>query len=937
MPDEPNDHCSAGKPRPPVVALTLDSDAPPTPATSSLQPIANYRTVEPESATYHSDRFAFVRALNKGNLGVVSVAIDKELDREIALKHIREDRAHSAPHRDSFVREAEITGKLEHPGIVPVYSFGTDANGQLFYAMRLIRGVDLRTAIQLFHRAVAAQQVRYNSPELRELVQNLISVCHTIAYAHARGVLHRDLKPANIMLGPYGETLVVDWGLAKPTGVSSGEVEHTHKSVHDLSTDEGVLATTRSARDATMDGSIIGTPVYAPPEQLTGDLSAIDHRSDIYSLGAILYEILAGAPPLSAASLGELIATVKAGLVPAPRDVLPQVPKAISAICRRAMQPAPNDRYQSVQEFRKDLESWLYDLPVSAYEETIWERAHRWMRTHQTFVRATAVSLILIACVSTVAALLINNARNSEATARQEATQLYRLARSTTDTLLSTTSDRLAEIPDATDLREELLRSAATAYEQMAESRSADAGLKREAANSLLGLADVQRKLDDAPAAIASLQKSIAKLEELVDSPQATDADSLDLAKSLIELSRVHSDLRHDSEATGAVMRALSILDPFTSSAGAPPVSWSLRGEALIQRAIIEADRKDLLAASEAGHAAVDALRHGLERATDGEIVYNLRYQLARALVNLSYYYSSRSPQDSTVQKWLEDALQNLAWCMERQPHKSGTSQLLALAQNNLADHWLSDREDPEAARRSYEPSLKFFSKLVQEQPLIPEYKNGLILVRLGLANVAFRAGQMEEMARQSEMANQVADQLLAQNSVRSTFRVTCTHAKFAYAECITDSEPEKAMELLDEVAELLPAGGKATLFVTTVDSERISMQRELAQLNISLEDLQPDVPAGLGDRLKEFVTETDSFTGWKALINSACYISATCAALAEAEPEADELTFAKDAAFQRLKKTLAQDKQLWAIVSEQPELDFLRQNYANEFERLEP
>ena len=156
----------------------------------------------------------------RGGIGVVSVAFDAELQREVALKQIKSESADDPDSRARFLLEAEVTGRLEHPGIVPVYGLGFDGQGRPYYAMRFVRGITLDEAIATFHKADSAggRDPRERTLELRQLLGRFVSVCHTMAYAHSRGVLHRDLKPANVLLGPYNETLIVDWGLAKVLG-----------------------------------------------------------------------------------------------------------------------------------------------------------------------------------------------------------------------------------------------------------------------------------------------------------------------------------------------------------------------------------------------------------------------------------------------------------------------------------------------------------------------------------------------------------------------------------------------------------------------------------------------------------------------------------------------------------------------------------------------
>jgi tRNA A-37 threonylcarbamoyl transferase component Bud32 len=241
-------------------------------------------------------RYRPVRPHAHGGIGLVWLAQDRHLQREVTLKVIQPQFAKRLDQRARFLLEAEITGKLEHPGIVPVYSLGRDAGGRPYYAMRFIRGESLSAAISRFHaERRAAAEAKHNAPcspwgvEFRQLLASFLDVCDAIDYAHSRGVLHRDLKPSNIMLGPYGETLVVDWGLAKiisnvdstPVG-PGGEFEPS-------------LAQSMTASSGeTAPGATLGTPAYMSPEQAGGLADQIGPASDVYGLGATLYELLTG-------------------------------------------------------------------------------------------------------------------------------------------------------------------------------------------------------------------------------------------------------------------------------------------------------------------------------------------------------------------------------------------------------------------------------------------------------------------------------------------------------------------------------------------------------------------------------------------------------------------------------------------------------------------
>ena len=257
----------------------------------------NPQTAEPESA-----RFRILRLHDRGGLGEVYVALDRELNREVALKRIRDEHADNTQGQARFVVEAEITGNLEHPGVVPIYSLGRDDAGRPYYAMRFIKGDNLKSAADRFHQADTSpgRDPRERALELRRLLARFLDVCDAIDYAHSRGILHRDIKPANVMLGRFGETLVVDWGLAK----SVGRPEHGP-----LAGDaEGTLAPeSSSGLQPTLAGSRIGTPAYMSPEQATGRLDRLGPASDVYSLGATLYYLLVGKAPFEGSDLPEIL------------------------------------------------------------------------------------------------------------------------------------------------------------------------------------------------------------------------------------------------------------------------------------------------------------------------------------------------------------------------------------------------------------------------------------------------------------------------------------------------------------------------------------------------------------------------------------------------------------------------------------------------------
>jgi len=243
--------------------------------------------------------------------------------------------------------------------------------------MRFIRGDSLKDAIEGFHKAdVPGRDPGERLLELRKLLGRFLDVCNAIAYAHSRGVLHRDLKPGNIMLGKYGETLVVDWGLAKPIGRPESAANSEEETLKPASASDYAL---------TGMGAAIGTPQYMSPEQAAGQLDQLGPASDVYSLGATLYCLLTGKAPFEGAGGGGVLQRVQRGDFPPPRRVNRTVPAPLEAICLKAMALKPTDRYLSPRALADDIEHWLADEPVSALPEGRVQRLARWARHHRTW------------------------------------------------------------------------------------------------------------------------------------------------------------------------------------------------------------------------------------------------------------------------------------------------------------------------------------------------------------------------------------------------------------------------------------------------------------------------------------------------------------------------------------------------------------------------
>lgn len=365
---------------------------------------------EDQSAPIDS-RFQILSRHDQGGLGEVMIAHDRQLNREVAVKQIRPKWLGVSEARERFIQEAEVTGRLEHPGVVPVYAMGTWDDGQPFYAMRFIQGSTLREVIAEHREPGSDDDPQAKSMELRDLLNRFIDVCNTIEYAHSRQILHRDIKPSNIMIGPYGETLVVDWGLAKLLDASFDD-SLTAGFVADNSSESG------SSR--TRVGGTVGTPQYMSPEQAAGELESIGIRTDVYLLGATLYQILTGVPPHSERSVSKLIERVKQGILTRPREIDPAVPAPLEAVCLKAMSTEPSKRYRSAVDLAREIESWLADQPVTVFRDPASVRLGRWIRRHRTVAMSGTVAAVLITAGSVFGSMLWNYQRSEQVRVEKE-------------------------------------------------------------------------------------------------------------------------------------------------------------------------------------------------------------------------------------------------------------------------------------------------------------------------------------------------------------------------------------------------------------------------------------------------------------------------------------------------------------------------------------
>jgi tetratricopeptide (TPR) repeat protein len=491
--------------------------------------------------------------LGRGGMGQVVLAHDRRLGRQIAVKELL---SQSDAARARFEREVRLAARLQHPNIVPVYEAGRTPKGEPYYAMRPVAGQTLAKAID---RAK-------NRAERIALVPRVLAVAEAIAFAHKNGVIHRDLKPTNVLIGEFGETVVIDWGLAK--------------RFDEADDSRGAPASAESA-DLTRHGSVIGTPAYMAPEQARTE--PVDARADVYALGALLYHVLAGVPPYHGARrASELLAQVRAGPPLSLAEVAPDLPADLVAVVERAMARDAKDRYPDARGLADDLGRFTTGRLVSAHAYSIGQLVRRWVRKHRVAVAVSAAAAIVLAAIAVYSVVRIRDERTTALRERAAAMDRQRDVESLLDFMLGDLYDRLEKTGDLQAL-DGSTEKIADYFARHPVAPGDRVGIRRRA-NLSVQLAAVAKAKGDLGAAEGRLREALALAEPAAaaapEDPELEEA----LYVALEDLADVQLQRGQPAAAMTTIGRASAVARAAAEKGG--DVDWRRRvGNVLFLRA----------------------------------------------------------------------------------------------------------------------------------------------------------------------------------------------------------------------------------------------------------------------------------------------------------------------------------------------------------------
>jgi tetratricopeptide (TPR) repeat protein/tRNA A-37 threonylcarbamoyl transferase component Bud32 len=735
---------SPGDGRPGCTVDHTDALSPPSDATSDWQRPADQaeptqkehrlrvtrpRKTAPAREGTTVSGYEILSELGRGGMGVVYKARQSSLGRTVALKmllhtgHVRPDQ------RARFQVEAEAIALLQHPNIVQVFEIG-EQDQCPFFSLEFVEGKSLADAID-----GTPQPPRKAAALVRQLAV-------AMDLAHRRGIIHRDLKPANVLLSADGTPKITDFGLAKRFE------------------DEG--------DGQTREGSIMGTPSYMAPEQAAGKTKEAGPPADIYSLGAILYDMLTGRPPFKGATMLETLQQVQTVEPVAPARLQTKVPRDLDTICLKCLAKEPARRYASAGDLAEDLRRFLAGEPILARPTPAWERAIKWVRRRPAVAALVATGFAALVAVLTLGFLWLDSSRRAAEDREQQQAELadlqakkavkehelwqqaekqrqraednFRQARSAVDFMLSRVGqEKLAHEPRMEQVRRELLEKAMTFYERFLQARGNDPSLRFEAGRAQLRVADIRQMLGEHSQAEAAYHKGLDYLDQLVQQFPKRAEYRRDLATGYNNLANLLKESARPAEAEKFYDKALALRRELAKAAPGSPEAvkelagtWNNRGLALQALGRLKEAEKSL----QAGEKLLAALVQHVRREPAN------RQEWAHSLDNLALVQQARELPGRAEINLLQarDLLQEL---VKQKPAIPDYRYDLAHCLQHLGDLWRDTHAGK--AESAYLESRKLCDELVRDFPTVPAYRHALALTWNSLAILFQAAGRQPE------------------------------------------------------------------------------------------------------------------------------------------------------------------------------------------------
>lgn len=682
---------------------------------SSGKPNAAVGTAEKELGDYR-----LLREIGRGGMGVVYEAVQISLDRRVALKVLPLAGLLDPKQIARFQREARAAAQLNHPHIVPIFSVGCE-RGVHYYAMQFIEGQPLDLAIREL-REDRANADRSHGPgrTTRNLLSTVgeageksyfrtvarlgIEAAEALHHAHEFGIIHRDVKPSNLLLDQSGKLWVTDFGLAR------------------------FLADA----DRTATGEVLGTLRYMSPEQAAGKLALVDQRTDVYSLGITLYELLTLETPFGEGDRQELLQKIATEELPSPRHARPCIPADLETIVNKAISKSREHRYATAQELADDLKRFLEGRPTLARRRTVADRAGKWVQRHRRAVWAAAGMAVVLLIAVAVAAVLILREHQKTVAALEQAEANFHQARQVVDRFASEHAERLAAMPGAESLRRELLADALSYYRQFLEKAADSPSLAADLARAHYRVGHLTEQTGDQAEALAAYDRAIELLRRLADdSPEIPDY-RFDLALCLNNRGLLLNRLGRTNEAESAYREAIQVLDELPAG--------DRRDTDL---ALCHANLAMLFGTTErlsealASYRSAIAIQEGLAERHPGSGSHT--GALAISLNNLSFLASRLDPQQAIPLCHRAIALQTKL--VESEPNVAVRKADLAVSYSNLGTLERQSSRFKEA-QAAYEKAIDLQRQLVRQAPAVLKYRRDLAISLNNLGQ--FHAGQNE-------------------------------------------------------------------------------------------------------------------------------------------------------------------------------------------------